>query len=428
MGRLFAIGLIWFGCAIAWMILGSTILVRTGDMSSALTSQVHLLWGPPMEQRPAQAVFLEVRKVTETVTTRDAHGTEQRSEKERLVTEERPIALDGTEVTAKLALEHRRKGLVWFPTYDVDFRGRYTFRNDSGEPRQVEMRFPLATANALYDGFRVSDAEGTVLEADIKDGMARWTADFAEGQERQYLIAYRSRGTSTWHYQLAAGTGEVKNFQLAMETDFAKVDFPAGTISPSQHQVTGSGWRGQWSFDSLISSSPIGVELPGLLNPGPLASRITFFAPVGLLFFFFVVAVFAAAKRQDIHPLNYFFFGCAFFAFHLLFAYLVDHLAIAPAFALASAVSIFLVVSYARLFVSWRFALLQMGVAQLLYLVLFSFTFFWQGVTGLAITVGAILTLFVMMQLTGRVRWAKLAPSKPPVPPPAEPAVQGMVP
>ncbi len=36
---------------------------------------------------------------------------------------------------------------------------------------------------------------------------------------------------------------------------------------------------------------------------------------------------------------------------------------------------------------------------------LFSYTFFWEGFTGLAITIGAILTLFVMMQYTGRVQW-----------------------
>ena len=94
----------------------------------------------------------------------------------------------------------------------------------------------------------------------------------------------------------------------------------------------------------------------------------------------------AAAGKRRIHPLNYFFFGCAFFAFHLLFAYLVDHVAIVPAFALASLVSLALVVSYARLFVGWRFALGEMAAAQLIYLVLFSFTFFWTGFTGLAIT------------------------------------------
>ncbi|HEV2761594.1 MAG TPA: hypothetical protein VGV38_01270, partial [Pyrinomonadaceae bacterium] len=31
---------------------------------------------------------------------------------------------------------------------------------------------------------------------------------------------------------------------------------------------------------------------------------------------------------------------------------------------------------------------------------------FFKGFTGLAVTIGSILTLFVVMQITGRVRWA----------------------
>jgi len=187
-----------------------------------------------------------------------------------------------------------------------------------------------------------------------------------------------------------------------------EVDFPAGTLSPSRHGHVasgGGGWHGEWTFSSLVASQPIGIELPGKLNPGPLASKITFFAPVGLLFFFFVVAVLAAAGQRRVHPLNYFFLGCAFFAFHLLFAYLVDHLAIAPSFAIASLVSLALVGSYARLLLGLRLMLREVMLAQLIYLVLFSFTFFWSGFTGLAITIGAIVTLFVMMQVTGRVDW-----------------------
>jgi len=58
----------------------------------------------------------------------------------------------------------------------------------------------------------------------------------------------------------------------------------------------------------------------------------------------------------DLHPMNYFFLAAAFFSFHLLLAYLVDHLSIHKAFAIAAAVSIFLVVSYLRLVVGIRFA------------------------------------------------------------------------
>ena len=43
----------------------------------------------------------------------------------------------------------------------------------------------------------------------------------------------------------------------------------------------------------------------------------------------------------------------------------------------------------------------------MIYLVLFSYAFFWKGFTGLAITIIAIITLFVVMQITGRIRWSE---------------------
>jgi asparagine N-glycosylation enzyme membrane subunit Stt3 len=39
--------------------------------------------------------------------------------------------------------------------------------------------------------------------------------------------------------------------------------------------------------------------------------------------------------------------------------------------------------------------------------VLFSYAFFWKGFTGLSITIISILTLFVVMQVTGRIRWSE---------------------
>jgi VIT1/CCC1 family predicted Fe2+/Mn2+ transporter len=62
-------------------------------------------------------------------------------------------------------------------------------------------------------------------------------------------------------------------------------------------------------------------------------------------------------------------------------------------------------VSYLRLVFGNRFAFGYAGVAQLVYLVLFSYAFFFKGLTGLTITIGAILTLFVLMQVTARVNW-----------------------
>ena len=403
MKRFVSIGFIWFGCAVAWVILGGTITARTGESSGELQREVHLLWGPPLEQRLPRAFHRQLVKRKEKVTSVDARGQALVNEVEREEEREIDLALDASDIGARLTLEHRRKGLLWFPTYGVDFNARYVFHNNTAAPHTAELEFPLGGEGTVYDGFAVTDGTGKKVEVVVQADRARWITELAAGERREYRVRYRSRGTSRWGYQLTAGTGEVRNFRLVLDTDFPAVDFPAGTLSPSRHQAAAGAWHGEWTFTSLVAGAPIGLELPQRVNPGPLAQRITFFAPVGLLFFFFVVAILATARRRRLHPQHYFFLGCAFFAFHLLFAYLVDHLAILPSFAIASLTSIFLVVSYARLFVGWAFALREMGIAQILYLVLFSYTFLFPGFTGLAITIGAILTLFVMMQVMGRV-------------------------
>ena len=60
------------------------------------------------------------------------------------------------------------------------------------------------------------------------------------------------------------------------------------------------------------------------------------FAPVSLLFFFFLLFLLTALRGVDLHPMNYFFLAAAFFAFHLLLAYLVDWISIHLAFAICS--------------------------------------------------------------------------------------------
>jgi len=115
-----------------------------------------------------------------------------------------------------------------------------------------------------------------------------------------------------------------------------------------------------------------------------------------------VVGLLAEGRGHRLHPFSWFLIGCAFFADHLLFAYLADHVPLWVALTLSSGVSILLAVTYAQWLVGWRFALREMGLAQLVYLVGFSLTFLLKGFTGLSITVGAVLTLFLMMQVTGR--------------------------
>jgi len=427
--RFLAIAVIWLGCTVAWMILGGTLNLRTNSLSGSLNNEVNALWGPPGQQAPPLAKYQKT-EVTEEVTVEQKPEGNSKKIVQHETKVDVPLTLDSSNVSAKLTLEQQRKGLLWFPTYGIDFHADYTFLNDQLGPHDVTVQFPLQTTgssengsvrgsltnSASFDGFTVQDEQGQAVDYRIVAGQAQFARHFAAGERQKFRIAYRTRGTTSFRYLMAEGTGRVHDLTLRIDTNFANVDFPTDTLSPTSRTVTANSFSGLWHFDSLISTSSIGIELPQLLNPGPLATKVTFFAPVSLLFFFFVVAVLGQVRGRELHPMHYFLLSCAFFAFHLLFAYLVDRLSIGTSFAIASAVSVFLVVSYARLFVGWTFALREIGIAQLLYLVLFSYSFFWDGFTGLAITIGAIATLFFVMQITGRSDWRLAGQSRRPIP------------
>jgi inner membrane protein involved in colicin E2 resistance len=220
-------------------------------------------------------------------------------------------------------------------------------------------------------------------------------------------VGYRSQGLDTWNYKFGDQVSQVKDFELQLTTNFTGFDFPENTLSPTEERQTKDGWQLVWNYKNLVSGYRIGIALPQRLQPGPVAGRISAFAPVSLLFFFFALFVLTTIRGIELHPMNYFFLAGAFFSFHLLMAYLVDHISLHAAFAICSAVSVFLLVSYLRLVVGMRFAAVEAGLAQVIYLVLFSYAFFFRGFTGLAITIGAILTLFITMQMTARVRWSE---------------------
>ena len=422
MTRLFQVGVVWFGCAIAWMVLGGTLEVRSDGAWSSARSSVEHLWGPAAVHGPPRVVSMSSENDATVAPWLPSGGANRAAEDVMVDGTEptSPVSLIASDVAVHLEHEQRQRGLNWFPTYEARFAGSFTHRNDGAERGVALFAVDLDRAGKGFDGFAVI-RDGQPVPFRATGSQVLFEADLGPGETATHRVEFTTRGVERWSYDLTPGTGAVEGFTLALTVDTDAVDFPEGSLSPTEHRTTGEGWRGEWRFAHLLSGDDISVELPRRLNPGPLAAKITFFGPVGLLFFFFVIAMVARVRQVPLHPMHYFFLGTGFFAFHLLFAYLVDLLPLWASFGLATGASLFLVLSYVRRVTGPRFALRVVAPAQVLYLVLFSASFFLDGMTGLAITLGAIGTLYVMMQMSARTAWgepreAGEAPAPPPAP------------
>jgi len=395
-----AIVVIFLFTTCAWMILGASVAARSDSADSGLSKDVQSNWGSPQQQSPPAAFTSHT--VHQTVQEMQ-NGTTTTKTVDRVVNT--PLPVEQSRIRVALDLDQRQKGLLWFATYRVAFHGDYVFRNaNTGDPVGVTFVFP--SPDAIYDDL-VIRADGQPLPFTAEKGVVAAVIHRPPGVPIHVEVGYRSQGLATWDYKFSEGNNisQVHDCLIEIRTNFDAIDFPQGGLSPTTKQRVGRGWVLTWKYANLVTGYRVGMIMPEKLQPGPLAGRISFFAPVSLLFFFFLIFIIASLRGIDLHPMHYFFLATAFFAFHLLLAYLADHISIHTAFAICSAVSIFLVVSYLRIVTGSRFAFVEAAIAQFIYLVLFSYAFFFKGFTGLAITIGAIITLFVVMQMTARIDW-----------------------
>ena len=400
--QIVALVFIFICTTIAWMILGATIFSRTYSSDQQLQGHVASTWGAPQEQCPPVATYKKVDLVPYTTYDKSGRTVVHEEKQEHDIS----LALESSHIDVDLRLDHRQKGLLWYSTYQVGFAGDYQFRNDTEEPRVVTFYLKFPAQRAMYDGLAMEvNGQKIPVIADERGASVQATVDAK--QSASFHVSYRSQGLNTWRYKLADGIAQAHDFALTMNTNFKDIDFADDTLSPTSKELTPQGWKLAWRYSNLVSGFQIGMTMPEKLQPGPLAGEISYFAPVSLFFFFFLIFMITTIRNIDLHPLNYFFLATAFFAFHLLLAYLVDHISIHAAMMISSVVSIILVVTYLRLVVGIRFALVEAGTAQLMYLVLFSYAFFWKGYTGLAVTIISVITLFAVMQATGRIRWSE---------------------
>lgn len=394
--------------ALAWFILGKAISDRTHGFSRSMAGEVSDVWGPALVQQHPQAWFATPNAVNGRQTLQPTKA----------------------EVVVGLESEPKRRGLFWHRTYQVDFQADYEFTNPTRIPQTLFLSLPLPAEASGLRGFEFTVdgvEEGGAAPNPSNHTLQRATVVPA-GATIPVRLAYRTNGTNSWSYHFPDAS-RISGFELRMQTNFEEINFPVGTGSPTDRRFSEGTWSLNWDYPDVLAAPHIGMDMPKTLNAGPVAARIAFFAPVSLLFFVTVLLLVAGLRGISLHPMHIFFVSAGFFGFHLLFAYLVDLLPLYTSFGISALVSLVLVCSYLR--AVGGMPLLKVAVpAQMTYLILFSFSFFFDGLTGIVLSVVSLATLALLMILTAKVDWAKvfrgsaIQPENPvasPLPPPFTP-------
>jgi len=297
--RLMAIVFILVCTTVAWLGLSATLKFRTDEADASLSRAVGELWGKTQRQVAPSFHYLVEQKKTVLVTVDNKVVSKEETEFVPM-----PLPLVGSDIEARLSLDQRRKGLLWYATYKVHFQGRFQVLNNTAEAREAVVTFAFPAVGATYDNFRLRVAGNEVAELKIADGLVKQSFRVEPGARVPVEIGYDSQGLDQWWYDFGQNVHQTRDFRLRLATDFDGFDFPESGISPTRKEKRGAGWLLEWRYDNLLTDVKIGLEMPHRLNPGPWAAMVTAAAPVSLFLFFFLVFILTTLRKIELHPMH----------------------------------------------------------------------------------------------------------------------------
>jgi len=397
--KIIAIVVIFGFTTIAWMILGAANLSRTDKSFSSLKSQVANLYGSRLNIESPKCYTKTTKYREETVNnnTRVVEYFEYQDHE-----------LIKSDVAINVYLDQRKKGNLWFPTFKASFEGKYTFLANVSNNESVFVYSTLNSADSIYNNLNLKINDNDIANVLPLINKQEIPVSVRNDNTVQLNVSYDATGMEDLYYLITAdrnAIAQINDFNLVITTDFELHDFPPNMMSPTHTTRKENGYELIWELNKTITGKNIGLIIPNKLNPGNIITRVSFFAPVSLLFFFVVLLMFSVLLKTNLHPIHFFFLAATFFSFHLMFSYFSDQMNIYLSFAISALVSLVLTVTYMRLIAPKKLAFIYSPIIQIIYLVVFSFSFFFDGTTGIIVTICAVITLFILMQATGKINW-----------------------
>lgn len=249
-----------------------------GRITQANYLAVQTIWGTPQVQTDLRMEIHHDEEITERIESEDlTRPAVLRKKLVRHFAPGNPFVSGRHEVT--LRQNPRKKGSAIYGGYETDCRFTWRLKNPADRELKCNLKFPLPAEGAMYDAVSATLNGVDVLPAmQIKEGSLVLARDLKPSEVLDLAIAFKSRGMSTWYFQVIEAR-EIRDFTLTLtlpDLPIPRLNFPEGCMSPTHLQATAdrAGSVLSYRLDHAISNKGMGIALPKVAQPGATTNAV----------------------------------------------------------------------------------------------------------------------------------------------------------
>jgi hypothetical protein len=285
-------------------VISVQIADRRSFASSELREDVMERWGAPISQAAPSVKVVQSGSVFK--------GLES-------------LPLASQEISVSASMSYRKRGLVYFSGFDMDFVGDYAVVNRHPYEIDVAFVFPISMQRnkVLLSDLRFEvDGEQTEIHLGGDDRYLLWTGRLASGQEVHFQIGFRGRGLDSFVY-VPDPELPVRAFSCDLSISGGKgYDYASGVAPATTVEQGDDGHRLRWELPSLESGVPVGVILPSERSFDALIATMARRSWAGFLLLIACCTGLAAHLGRSIHTVEVWLVAAAYAFFFVLLPYL----------------------------------------------------------------------------------------------------------
>ena len=204
---LIAIGIIYMGCAIAWFILGGSVVSRSGESDQRIATEVARLWGGRHNQI-APTAWLEVpRTVVEELPPIVAGGPARREEK--TIVDRTPAPASSSRVDVGEVCDANGRRQFFVNSLGLGLSGEIALEARSIRRFRGVMKYGLATLKAIARRRRILNT--VIMLDDMRDSFRTMCLFVALGHREGggFVVAPQAKLNDGWFACLSVSKPEI---------------------------------------------------------------------------------------------------------------------------------------------------------------------------------------------------------------------------